>query len=52
MATYLSPLALQRADPYLYKHTDGKYYFTATCPKYDRVEIRSEIGRASCRERV
>ena len=41
MATYLSPLALQRADPYLYKHTDGKYYFTATCPKYDRVEIRS-----------
>ncbi len=40
MATYLSPLAPQRADPYLYKHTDGKYYFTATCPHYDRVEIR------------
>ncbi len=40
MATYLSPLALQRADPYLYKHTDGKYYFTATCPLYDRIEIR------------
>lgn len=41
MATYLSPLALQRADPYLYKHTDGIYYFTATCPDYDRVEIRA-----------
>ena len=40
MATYLSPLAPQRADPYLYKHTDGKYYFTATCPKYDHLEIR------------
>ena len=40
MTTYLSPLALQRADPYLYKHTDGKYYFTATCPQYDRIEIR------------
>ncbi len=39
MATYLSPLALQRADPYLYKH-NGKYYFTATCPQYDRIEIR------------
>ncbi len=39
MATYLSPLALQRADPYLYKH-NGKYYFTATCPKYDHIEIR------------
>ena len=38
---YLSPLAPQRADPYLYKHTDGKYYFTATCPKYDKIEIRS-----------
>ena len=39
MASYLSPLALQRADPYLFKH-EGKYYFTATCPKYDRIEIR------------
>lgn len=40
MVKYLSPLAPQRADPYVYKHTDGKYYFTATCPKYDRIEIR------------
>lgn len=41
MAEYISPLALQRADPYIYKHTDGKYYFTATCPDYDRIEIRT-----------
>ncbi len=40
MATYLSPLALQRADPYLYLR-NGIYYFTATCPEYDRIEIRS-----------
>ncbi len=40
MAEYQSPLAVGRADPYLYKHTDGKYYFTATCPQYDRIEIR------------
>ena len=38
---YLSPLLTQRADPYLYKHTDGTYYFTATCPGYDRIELRS-----------
>jgi len=41
MTKYLSPLALQRADPYVYKHTDGTYYFTATCPEYDRIELRS-----------
>lgn len=39
MATYHSPLVPQRADPYLYKY-NGKYYFTATCPQYDRIEIR------------
>lgn len=40
MAEYLSPLALQRADPYMIKH-EGKYYFTATCPMYDRIELRT-----------
>lgn len=39
MTTYNSPLALQRADPYIFKY-NGKYYFTATCPRYDRIEIR------------
>ncbi len=39
MSNYLSPLVLQRADPYLLKH-EGKYYFTATCPEYDRIELR------------
>ena len=40
MTTYLSPLLPQRADPYLCKH-NGKYYFTATCPLYDRIELSS-----------
>ena len=39
MSNYLSPLVPQRADPYLYKHNQ-KYYFTATCPHYDRLELR------------
>lgn len=40
MVTYNSPLAVQQADPYVYKHTDGTYYFTATYPDYDRIAIR------------
>lgn len=29
-----------RADPYVYKHTDGKYYFTGSMPKYDSITLR------------
>jgi GH43 family beta-xylosidase len=36
----LSPLILQRADPHIYKHSDGYYYFTASVPQYDRIELR------------
>lgn len=31
---------LQRADPYVFKHTDGSYYFTASVPSYDRIILR------------
>ena len=34
------PLIQQRADPFIYFHTDGYYYFTASVPEYDRIEIR------------
>jgi len=37
---YQNPLIEQRADPYLYKHTDGYYYFTASVPEYDRIILR------------
>lgn len=38
--TLMKPLIEQRADPYIYKHTDGYYYFTASVPQYDRIELR------------
>ncbi|MCR5252874.1 MAG: glycoside hydrolase family 43 protein [Treponema sp.] len=34
------PLILQRADPHIYYHKDGYYYFTASTPEYDRIELR------------
>jgi GH43 family beta-xylosidase len=30
----------QRADPYVYRHKDGTYYFTASVPEYDRIVLR------------
>jgi GH43 family beta-xylosidase len=38
-----NPLIEQRADPWIYKHTDGYYYFTASVPKYDRIELRRSV---------
>ncbi|WP_160689223.1 family 43 glycosylhydrolase [Clostridium sp. C2-6-12] len=37
---YKNPIVIQRADPLIYKHTDGYYYLTASVPEYDRIEIR------------
>ena len=37
---YPNPIVFQRADPCIYRHTDGYYYFTASVPEYDRIEIR------------
>lgn len=34
------PIVEQRADPFVYKHTDGYYYFTGSVPTYDRIELR------------
>ena len=38
--TFNKPWILQRADPYVYRHTDGKYYFTASLPDYDGIALR------------
>ena len=38
--TVPNPLIPQRADPWVYRHTDGYYYFIATVPQYDRIELR------------
>ena len=37
---YPNPLIEQRADPFIYKHQDGYYYFTASYPAYDRIIMR------------
>jgi GH43 family beta-xylosidase len=38
--TLSNPLINREADPDIYKHTDGFYYFTATVPEYDRIILR------------
>ncbi|MDF3056584.1 MAG: alpha-N-arabinofuranosidase [Rariglobus sp.] len=38
--SWSNPLVSQRADPHVTLHTDGYYYFTATVPEYDRIELR------------
>lgn len=34
------PLIPQRADPHIYKHTDGYFYFTGSVPMYGGIELR------------
>lgn len=36
----IKPIIKQRADPHIYLHNDGYYYFTASVPEYDRIELR------------
>ena len=38
--SYPEPLVEQRADPYIYQHSDGYYYFTGSYPDYDRIVLR------------
>jgi GH43 family beta-xylosidase len=40
MEHLLTPLIARRADPYIVRHSDGYYYFTASVPQYDRIELR------------
>ena len=37
---YNKPWIMRRADPYVYRHTDGSYYFTASLPEYDGIALR------------
>lgn len=47
---YNQPFIEQRADPYIYRHTDGKCYFTASVPEYDRIVLRESDTLAGLRE--
>lgn len=38
--SFNEPFISQRADPYIYRHTDGACYFTASVPEYDRIVLR------------
>lgn len=37
---YENPIVIERADPWIYKHTDGFYYFTGSLPGYQAIELR------------
>lgn len=37
---YNRPWIERRADPYVYRHSNGKYYFTASVPAYDKIVLR------------
>ncbi|WP_050183793.1 glycoside hydrolase family 43 protein [Domibacillus robiginosus] len=40
MVSYNNPLLLKQADPFIHKHTDGFYYFIASAPEFDRIDLR------------
>jgi GH43 family beta-xylosidase len=40
---FVNPLLSRHADPWIYLHSDGFYYFSATVPEYDRVELRKSV---------
>ena len=55
LAALENPLILQRADPWIWRHDDGTYYFTASVPQYDRIELRRSktlAGLASAEPKV
>jgi GH43 family beta-xylosidase len=45
-----NPFILERADPQITRHTDGRYYFTATVPAYDRIVLRGADSLLGLRE--
>ncbi len=40
LTEYNTPFIEQRADPYVTRSTEGKYYFTASVPAYDKIVLR------------
>jgi GH43 family beta-xylosidase len=53
--SWTNPLVPQRADPHVTLHSDGYYYFAATAPEYDRIELsraRSIGGLATAEPKV
>lgn len=40
LTEFNTPWIEQRADPYVYQHSDGYYLFTASVPEYDKIVLR------------
>lgn len=40
MKVETKPIVTERADPWVYYHTDGYYYFTGSVPGYQTIEVR------------
>lgn len=40
LTDYNIPFIKHRADPYVYRCSDGSYYFTASVPEYDKIILR------------
>lgn len=52
--SFANPLVRQRADPHVTLQPGGWYYYTATVPEYDRIEVRrarslNELGAADAK---
>jgi GH43 family beta-xylosidase len=50
--TYPNPLVHQRADPHVTREPDGTYLMTASCPEYDRIELRRAKSIADLGEKA
>lgn len=52
---YNTPWITRRADPFVCRHTDGSFYFTATVPEYDKIILRRAdtlLGLANAEEKI
>ncbi len=52
---WTNPIVEQRADPFVYLHSDGFYYFIGTVPEFDRIELRraktlGELGSVQAKD--
>jgi len=47
---YNEPFIIQRADPYVFRHKDGTYYFTASVPAFDRIVLRHADSMAGLKD--
>lgn len=47
-----NPLVENRADPFIMLHSDGFYYFVATVPEYDRIELRRATELEQLRKEI